>query len=151
MSKGETYQRVKDDVLEDIKFIKKHISFTENKSINLSFSETIQQIVYEFIKLKGIERESEDNIDVKGLDSIFKKRRIDTHFDPMLKECLEIIQDFLKNEKITSKKISIPDLIQIMLEYYIKQYPELDKSINQYKLIQRQLTRDKMVQEQRGY
>ncbi|MFI5407252.1 MAG: hypothetical protein ACHQ1D_12180, partial [Nitrososphaerales archaeon] len=146
-----TLQRVKDDVLEDIKFMKKHISLTENKSMNPSFSETIQQIVYELIKLKGIKRESQDEVDIKGHDYILKKKRMDTNFDPMLRIWLDVTQDFLKRERIVSKKISIPDLVLIMLEYYVKQYPELEKLINQYKLIQRQPVIDKMVERERGY
>jgi hypothetical protein len=151
MPKGETYQRIKNDVLEDVKFMKKHISFTKNQSRNISFSETVQQIVHELIRLKGIKRESPNNPDIRSTDKILKKNRIDTHFDPMLRECLEIIQDFLKNERITPKKISIPALTLIMLEYFVKQYPELEKLINQHKLIQRQPMIDKMVQSQRGY
>jgi hypothetical protein len=151
MPKGETLQRVKDDVLEDIKFMKKHISLTENKSMNPSFSETVQQIVYELIKLKGIKRESQDEVDIKGHDYILKKKRMDTNFDPMLRIWLDVTQDFLKRERIVSKKISIPDLVLIMLEYYVKQYPELEKLINQYKLIQRQPVIDKMVERERGY
>jgi hypothetical protein len=151
MPKGETLQRVKDDVLEDIKFMKKHISLTENKSINPSFSETVQQIVYELIKMKGIKRESQDEVDIKGHDYILKKNRMDTNFDPMLRIWLDVTQDFLKRERIVSKKISIPDLVLIMLEYYVKQYPELQKLINQYKLVQRQPVIDKMVKRERGY
>lgn len=151
MPKGETLQRVKDDVLEDVKFMKKHISFTKNKSNNISFSETVQQIVHELIKLKNIKRESPDNPNIRYTDKMLKENRIDTHFDPMLRQCLEFIQDFLKNERITPKKISIPTLTLMMLEYYVKQYPELEKLINQHKLIQRQPMIDKMVQQKRGY
>lgn len=136
-------QRVDQDVIDMVKFMKKYILIEEKK--RLDFSATIRDVFLRYMKDHNIIKKTDiTEREILLNDGVLKLSRIDTNFSPMLRDKLDALSYFLDKEHITKKKLSREELMEVLYEKYIQEYPEFNKLLLEDKYIFQKIQLDKL-------
>ena len=145
-------QRIDSDVSEDIKFIKRWIRLTKNK--RLDFSGTVDYILQEFIENHNIVKET-DITDRKIMinDNILRTEyRVDTNMPSNLRDDIKIIQYVMnKDRREEEKKLTMDDVIRMMVDKTFELYPEIKKIKNEDKYIVQKIHFEEIRKRKQGY
>ena len=147
--------RIKENTKKKIQFTQTALGVNEkiensNKSKKYSEDQVINMGMDKLLKSMGLEmKEDIDPLDIKVMESILKKDRIDNNFKPGNKKILKSLGEALFDEGVVSKKLGYDDVLTILIKHYLEQFPKLKKYTLKEQYIDQQF-RIKELQDRRN-
>lgn len=149
--------RIKENTKNKIHFTQTALNVNQkiknsNKSIKYSEDEVINMGLDKLLKSMGLEMKEEDidPINIKVMESILKRERIDNNFKPGNKRILKSLGEALFDEGVVSKKLGYDDMLTVLIKYYLEQFPKLKKYTLEEQYIDQQF-RTKELQDKKKF